>query len=210
LDSRPDTDARRRCLRLLLVAALLAALSGLVVYPIAAGASHMTGWVHDHSSAGIPPRPNGYTQLVATFGQPCNAAADDARSYWPSQSARNVAGYIKYHPYLARDIGYNIRSHIEAVHKNGAVDFGVYGYVCKYIAGTTKRSTHAFGAAVDTNSYRNPVGQTYWNGIGANGINYYRYIPDVWRGGYPGHGFYWGLNFSTTPDPMHFQYVTGY
>ena len=202
---------RARWVRWLLATGLtVAVLSGLVAYPIAAQANHMYGWVHDHSSAGIPPRPNGYTQLVATFGQPCNAAADDARSYWPSQSARNVAGYIKYHPYLARDIGYNIRSHIEAVHKNGAVDFGVYGYVCKYIAGTTKRSTHAFGAAVDTNSYRNPVGQTYWNGIGANGTNYYRYIPDVWRGAYPGHNFYWGLNFSTTPDPMHFQYVTGY
>ena len=209
MDSGQDTDELRGW-RLLLVAALLTALSGLVVYPLAAGASHMTGWVHDHSSAGIRPRPNGYTQLVATFGQRCNDRANDARSYWPSQSARNVPGYIYYHPYIGRNVGYNIRSHIEASHKNGAVDYGVYGYNCRYISGTTKWSTHAFGAAIDTNSRRNPVGQTYWNGIGANGINYYRYIPDVWRGAYPGHNFYWGLNFSTNPDPMHFQYVTGY
>ena len=36
------------------------------------------------------------------------------------------------------------------------------------------------------------------------------YLPDVWRGVFPGHRFFWGLNFDTTPDPMHFQYVTNY
>ena len=40
--------------------------------------------------------------------------------------------------------------------------------------------------------------------------NYKKYLPNLWKGAYPGHNFYWGLNFSTTPDPMHFQYVTGY
>jgi hypothetical protein len=178
--------------------------------PLAGGASHMTGWTHDHSSSAIPRRPQGYADLVATFGQPCNARADDARSYWPHQSARNVYGYVYYHTYLGRNVGYNIRNHIEADHRNNAVDYGVYGYDCRPISGSTKWSTHAFGAAIDTNTAKNPWGQTYWNGIGADGRDYGKYIPNVWKGPDPGHRFYWGLNFSTTPDPMHFQYVTGY
>ena len=63
--------------------------------------------------------------------------------------------------------------------------------------------------AVDTNSARNPQGQGRWNGTGADGIDHGTYIPSVWKGDYPGHHFYWGLNFSH-PDPMHFQYVTNY
>ena len=40
---------------------------------------------------------------------------------------------------------------------------------------------------------RNPRYQTYWNGRGIDGTNYGTYIPDVWRGGFPGHRFFWGL-----------------
>src|SRR5204863_63224 len=59
-------------------------------------------WVHDHSSAGIPYRPDGYADLVRKFGRPCSNAANDARSYWPNQSARGVAGYVYYHTYISR------------------------------------------------------------------------------------------------------------
>ena len=83
-------------------------------------------------------------------------------------------------------------------------------YNCRTIEGTTSWSVHAFGAAIDTNWQRNPRGNSTWNGIGSDGVNYRRYLPNLWKGAYPGHNFYWGLNFSTTPDPMHFQYVTGY
>jgi hypothetical protein len=178
--------------------------------PATAADESVPYWIHDHSSAGIPYRPDGYADLVRTFGQPCSNAANDARSFWPNQSARGVAGYVYYHTYIARDVGWNIRGHIDAAHRNEAVDYGVYGYNCRYIRGSTSWSTHAFGAAVDTNTARNPVGQTTWNGVGADGVDYGRYIPEVWKGAYPGHNFHWGIHFSTTPDPMHFQYVTGY
>jgi D-alanyl-D-alanine carboxypeptidase-like protein len=191
-------------------AAVCALLSAALAFPLAAHASHMAGWVHDHSSVGIPPKPSGYSGLVRRFGEPCNGSAYDSRSYWPSQSARGVAGYISYHHYIAQNVGYNVRNHIEADHMNGAVDYGVYGYNCRYISGTTNWSTHAFGAAIDTNSARNPMGQDHWVGIGADGIRHGRYIPNIWKGTFPGHNFYWGLKFSSNPDPMHFQYVTGY
>jgi D-alanyl-D-alanine carboxypeptidase len=156
-------------------------------------AGHMQDWTHDHSL--IPVRPGGYGGLVQRFGQPCSSAADDARSYWPHQSARNVGGYIRYHSYVGENIGFNVRTHINAAHRDGATDYGVYGYNCRMIAGSTSWSTHAFGAAVDTNSFRNPQFQTSWNGVGADGTN----------------RFYWGLNFSSgRQDPMHFQFVTGY
>ena len=55
-----------------------------------------------------------------------------------------------------------------------------------------------------------PRYQDYWNGRGFDGQNHGTYIPDVWRGGFPGHRFFWGLNWDSAPDPMHFQYVTNY
>jgi hypothetical protein len=192
------------------VAVTCAVLGASLVDAERARAGHMSWWMHDHSSSVIKPRPNGYPEIVEAFGQPCNDRANDARSYWPSQQERGVPGYIYYHPYIDANVGGNIRTHINAAHKDPAVDYGVYGYNCRYIAGTTSWSTHAFGAAIDTNSARNPVGQDRWNGIGFDGVDYGTFIPDIWKGNYPGHRFYWGLKFSTTPDPMHFQYATGY
>lgn len=193
----------------LVVTLVLGVLPGLVAFPLAARAALPPGWVHDHSSAGIPPRPRGYSALVAKFGQPCSASANAARSYWPSQSARNVPGYVTYNPYIDRNVSWNIRNHITADGKENAVDYGVWGFDCRLIDGTSSWSTHAFGAAIDTNSARNPVGQATWNGIGSDGVRYKSYLPKLWKGASPGHNFYWGITFST-PDPMHFQYVTGY
>jgi hypothetical protein len=53
------------------------------------------------------------------------------------------------------------------------------------------------------------MGQDFWNGKGADGKDYVRYLPNVWHGDYPGHNFFWGIHWSR-PDPMHFQYVTDY
>ncbi|MGZ4130434.1 MAG: M15 family metallopeptidase [Actinomycetota bacterium] len=208
LPTRTGRPAPRR--RTLLTVLAAAILPGLVAFPIAAHAMVPPGWVHDHSPAGIPKRPHGYTALVNTFGQPCSDAANDARSYWPSQAARGVPGYITYHPYIDRDVSYNIRNHIDADGMDNAVDYGVYGYDCRYVSGSTSWSVHAFGGAIDTNSARNPQGQTKWDGHGADGVAYHSYLPGIWKGPFPGHNFYWGKNFSTNPDPMHFQYVTGY
>ena len=158
-------------------------LAAAVAGPTVAQAVVIDPWVHDHSDAGVPPRPSGYTELVQTFGQPCSDRANNSRSWWPSQSARMCA-------------------------RSG--NHAVSGYNCRTIRGSTDWSVHAFGAAIDTNTARNPLGQSYWNGKGADGVDYGRYLPDVWRGPYPGHGFFWGINWDSRPDPMHFQYVTNY
>lgn len=180
----------------------------IMAVPVPAMASHWTGWSHDHSSSGVPQRPQGGQGLKATFGQACNGSANDASTYFPSAVARNQGGYVTYHPYLSVNVGNNIRGHIGSAHRDGAIDYGVYGYDCRYIDGTTKYSTHAFGAAIDTNTFRNPQGQSTWNGVGADGNNYAKYIPNIYKQA-NGHMFKWGITFSN-PDPHHFQYVTGY
>jgi hypothetical protein len=195
-------------LRASTVVLIIAALAAVTLAE--SSARHFSEWTHDHSSDGVPRRPSGLSGIVDTYGQPCNGRANDARTYWPHQSAVDDAGYVYSHSYIGRNVGFNVRNHIEAAHNNNALYPLIGSYNCRYIAGTTSWSTHAWGAAVDTNSQRNPVGQDHWNGRGANGTNYGTYIPDVWRGGYPGHRFFWGLNWPTRPDPMHFQYATDY
>lgn len=174
-------------------------------------AGHMSDWVHDHSTGAIPPRPSGLAELNQMFGQRCIDRSDNGRSWWPNADTNPFGGglYVTYNTYIARNVGFNIRNHINAAHRDGALYPGIGGYNCRMIEGSTSWSAHAWGAAVDTNWQRNYRGQTFWNGRGIDGQDHGTYIPDVWRGGFPGHRFYWGLNFSN-PDPMHFQYVTNY
>jgi hypothetical protein len=73
---------------------------------------------------------------------------------------------------------------------------GVYNF--RPIRGTTSRiSLHAFGAAIDLNASTNPLG-------GEGDMD--PLIIDV----FSHFGFFWGGNFQSRPDPMHFQYATGY
>lgn len=166
-------------------------------------ANHQSGWVHDHYQSGIPYRPHGQSQLVQYFGQPCNGNANAGRSYWPSAASRGQWNYLNYHSRLARNVGYNILGHYGYDHKYAASDYGVYGYLCRKISGSSSWSSHAYGAAIDTNTARNPQYQTYWNGLGSDGRAYGNYIPQQWKG----HNWQWGLAWN---DPHHFQYVTGY
>jgi hypothetical protein len=174
-----------------------------------AGAHPIEVWTHDHSSDVIRPRPDGLSEIQATFGQVCGDDSNGARSYWPAQSS-DGAGYVYYDTYIGKNVGGNIRNHVRYDLKDGAVRWLVGGYNCRYISGTTSWSLHAWGAAIDTNTATNPVGQDHWNGLGADGKKYGTYLPDVWRGPYPGHKFFWGLNWPNKPDPMHFQYATGF
>jgi D-alanyl-D-alanine carboxypeptidase len=182
----------------------------MVVAAIGAGpalASHLTDWRHDHSNRGVPPRPDGLRELRDRFGPACSDRANNARTWFPNAVNRGAGGYVYYHPYIAINVGRNVRGHISAAHRNGALDYGIYGYNCRLKTGGSEWSTHAFGAAIDTNTARNPYGQDHWNGRGADGHDYGPYIPNVYRGSFPGHRFVWGKQWS---DPHHFQYVSGY
>lgn len=187
--------------------AIMVAFLCTVGLPGAAVATHLSDWTHDHSK--IPYRPKGLTQLKKHFGSHCNDKADDARTWFPHAVARGTGGYVKYHRRLGGTVGENIRLHIGKAHKTGALDYGIYGYNCRLMTGGSNWSTHAWGVAIDTNTARNPYGQDHWVGIGADGQRHYKYIPNLYKGWKGGHHFYWGINFPT-PDPHHFQFVTGY
>jgi hypothetical protein len=73
---------------------------------------------------------------------------------------------------------------------------GIYNF--RPIRGTTQRlSLHAFGAAVDLNSETNRLGDAGDMDPAVVEISTH-------------FGFVWGGDFRSRPDPMHFQYATGY
>ena len=121
------------------VVALASAMS--VGYASASAlATHMSGWTHDHSNSAIPPRPSGLAELNRLLGERCIDRSNDGRSYWPHQSDGG-GGYVYYNTYIARNVGYNIRNHIDAAHRDGALYPGIGGYNCRLIAGSTSWST---------------------------------------------------------------------
>lgn len=151
----------------------------------------------------LGPRPYGLKGLKGTFGRRCNKRANDARTYYPSSGGRGKNGYVYYHAKLARKVGNKVLKTMKRQNRTKAVDYGVWGYACRLKTGGTSWSVHSWGAAIDTNTLRNPYGAKRWDGRGSNGKRYGRYYPNLWLE----QGFYWGINFR---DPMHFQYVSGY
>ena len=151
----------------------------------------------------IGPRPYGLSGLVRVFGAKCNDRTNNARTWFPSAGGRGKYGYVYYHSKLAKKVGRKVIGALHRKHKVGAVDYGVWGYACRIKVGGTSYSVHSWGAAIDTNTLKNPWQATRWNGHGSNGRNYGRMYPRLWLR----QNFYWGINFR---DPMHFQYVAGY
>ncbi|MGA4509018.1 M15 family metallopeptidase [Propionibacteriaceae bacterium G1746] len=77
-----------------------------------------------------------------------------------------------------------------------AADTG--GYNCRFIAGTTRPSNHAYGRAIDINWQSNPQSYTFQSNIPPA-------VVKMWIN----HGFYWGGHYTypTKYDTMHFEYV---
>jgi hypothetical protein len=103
--------------------ALIALLSISLFAASSALAGHLSDWTHDHSDAGVPPRPSGLAGLNDVFGPRCSDKANNARSWWPNADTDpfGAGKYVYYHTYLARNVGFNIRNHINAAHRDGAL-----------------------------------------------------------------------------------------
>jgi hypothetical protein len=71
---------------------------------------------------------------------------------------------------------------------------GIYNF--RPVRGGRSLSLHAFGAAIDLNAET--------NGLGEEGDMDPRVVQV-----FEHFGFFWGGNFRSRPDPMHFQYATG-
>ncbi|MGH2755308.1 MAG: M15 family metallopeptidase [Actinomycetota bacterium] len=151
----------------------------------------------------LGPRPHGLRGLQRMFGNRCNRRANDARTYMPSAWGKKRGGYVYYHRKLLGKVGGDVMTTIRSKGRLKALSYGIWGYACRLKTGGSSWSVHSWGAAIDTNTLRNPFGRRYWDGHGSNGQQYGRFLPRS----YMREDFYWGLNFN---DPMHFQYVDGY
>lgn len=76
----------------------------------------------------------------------------------------------------------------------GAVNFsGSYNF--RPVRGSSRLSCHAFGAAIDLDAERNPM-----NSRGSKGT-----MSDIVIDAFKNEGWYWGGDFRSRKDPMHFQ-----
>jgi hypothetical protein len=173
-----------------------------------------------------PTKPNGLAQINATFGTACapydsgirpganNTLVDDAVSTWAhgSWSGNGSSIVVHAHAYLSVEINLVRSAVATGTGGDNRLDFGIGSYDCRVNRSNTSQwSTHSWGIAVDTNSSKNPRGQSTWNGHGYDGVDYKNNLPDYWRSNQPGYyvNFSWGIGYPT-PDPMHFQYADGY
>lgn len=171
-------------------------------------ASHWAanGWKDKHLN--YRPVPNGYSGIVSVFGEPCNSNASAVWMSWVAAD-NGVTYTFRFHKKLggmgtevvsdkggwSTNLDNDVRGHIGNAHLDPYVKSGIWGYNCRYIAGTTKWSTHAWGIAVDVSAVYEPYRQC------SSTTNYMH--ASIWQN----HGWTWGLSFC---DPMHFQYATGY
>lgn len=164
------------------------------------------GWRDKHYN--YPSRPNGYTQIVNRFGQPCSANASAISMIWVAADTgttysftfhRKLGGYptemVGNKGGASTNLDNDVYGHIQNAHLQPYVEHGIYGYFCRYIKNTTLWSTHAFGIAVDVSSAEEYEGKCN------STVNYNH--ASIWQS----HNWYWGLAFC---DPMHFQFATGY
>lgn len=71
-----------------------------------------------------------------------------------------------------------------------------WGYANRPIAGTQTASNHSWGLAVDLNAPANPMRRPLTTDMPS-------WLPDLWRS----YGFRWGGDYTSTPDPMHFEFM---
>jgi hypothetical protein len=198
---------RKRHLRALAVPAMAALVLALAPH---AGAYHYyaEGWRDKHVY--YPTLPSGYSQIVSVFGQPCNSNSTANAMNWRAADD-GVTYIVRYHYKLggygtkhggtgsltrSSNLNHDIRGHITNAHLNPKVRRGIWGYNCRYISGTTKWSTHAWGIAVDINSaYESTTDTTCTNEVNA--------VAPHWKN----HRWIHGASFR---DCMHFQYATNY
>jgi hypothetical protein len=166
-----------------------------------------------------PSVPDGFDQIIATFGDPRPLLSADGtitadnEARWQRKTLaagelpfdipidpKNPAAGVKRRFWAHRKLVSTfvaVFSEIARLGLEGQVHSwgGLYGF--RAIRGSTHLSLHAFGAAVDLNAETNPLGGP--GDMSSDLIDVFEHF-----------GFFWGGNFHSRPDPMHFQYATGY
>lgn len=167
-----------------------------------------------------PPVPDGLAAVLATFGDPRPLLSPDGTlnqtnaALWERQTLTKATlpfsipidpkdptkgektTFYAHHKLVSSFVA--VFTEIDRLGLRGLVRSwdGLYNF--RPIRGTTTHiSLHAWGAAVDLNAATNPLDQT--GDMDPKLIDVFAHF-----------GFFWGGNFQSRPDPMHFQYATGY
>lgn len=150
-------------------------------------------------------RPQGYAQVVQTFGDPSqNNAAWEAANIVPASAPAGfqfqlVAGGTRNTVRVHRLLQTHFEALFQAIANAGlwqAIQPVSGPYAYRPVRGGTQLSMHAFGIAIDINPAQFPRGQA-------------RVYPDPYVVQiFQDYGFHWGIFFRTA-DPMHFQFATG-
>jgi hypothetical protein len=168
----------------------------------------------------VPGVPVGFDQVLAAFGDPRPLLAadgsitDENREAWERRTlARGTLAFpipvdpdnpgagtktAFYAHHLLVPVFESVFAEIERLELQGLVRSwdGIYNF--RPIRGTTAHiSLHAFGAAIDLNANSNQLGTA--GDMDPRIVEVFEHF-----------GFFWGGRFLHRPDPMHFQYATGY
>lgn len=171
------------------------------------------------SPPALPRVPNGFDEVLATFGDPRPFISPDGRissdneTLWQRQTlsrgklpfaipldAANAGAGMKTTFYAHRKLVGVFEAVFEEIARLGLRQQvrswgGIYNF--RPIRGTSSTlSLHCFGAAIDLNAETNQMGSA--GNMDASVVDVFEHF-----------GFFWGGRFRGRPDPMHFQYATG-
>lgn len=166
--------------------------------------------------------PRGYAEIVAHYGDPLGGRP--AR-FAPDRPGRLVVdkawkdaslGWAKDLPAKAPPVYCHhliVEPLRRALARSAALGWAPSAIECwapRLKRGVDQVSIHCFGAAVDLDPDDNPL----IVGCGPRDPRRFdpkrRTIPDAVVDAFADEGWFWGGNFSSRFDPMHFQWATGY
>lgn len=164
----------------------------------------------------MPPTPNGFQEIIATFGDPRPLVEPDGTMTpanlvrWERQilapcplpfTLRIGGGGGTIRAFQCHRLLVGVFEAVfDELDRTGKADGirtwdGTFAF--RPIRGDTHLSVHAFGAAIDLNAATNPLGGPGDMDPGIVAV-------------FQHFGFLWGGDFHSRRDPMHFQYATGY
>jgi len=158
-------------------------------------------WPHDDTQSliafyGDPRRPGWHSASLVPFAPPwLMKYKDDAGSVTPVSHFDVHRKIITAMTAVFADIWEHYgksQAAIEAVHLHWYG--GCYNY--RPIAGSSRLSTHAFGAALDLDPEENTFNRSHLS-----------HMPQPAIDAFDKQGAFWGGRFRTRQDPMHFQFA---
>lgn len=163
----------------------------------------------------LPPRPVGYDAILAVFGDPSGVQTKPEVATWELRTLAvrrlptpilYVTGqtltHVRAHKLLVDHVVVTMMACLAAGVPPERLHYaGCYAWR-RQRGRASKLSTHAWGIAVDLEPQDNPLGEAWED----DGIRLDPRVIDIFKN----HGWAWGGDFNPRPDPMHFQWASGF